>query len=49
MAHPVFQHDSMSKTGLNGYVSVFFVDYNTIDISGIGNIHKYLIKKKNIA
>ena len=35
----------MIKTGLNGYVYDFSVDYNTFDISDITNIHKYLMKK----
>ena len=29
------------KTGLNGYVYEFSVDYNIIDTSNIINIHKY--------
>ena len=36
------------KTGLNGYVYEFSVDYNIIDISNIINIHKYLMKKHDI-
>ena len=38
----------MKKTGLNGYVHDFSVDFNTTDISNIVDIHKYLIKKLNI-
>ena len=38
----------MIKTGLNGYVYNFSVDYNTIDTSNIIDIHKYLIKKHGI-
>ena len=34
------------KTGLNGYVYDFFVDYDIIDISNIINIRKYLMKKQ---
>ena len=34
------------KTGLNGYVYEFSVDYNIINTSNIISIHKYL--KKNI-
>ena len=34
------------KTGLNGYVYDFFVDYDIIDISNIINIRKYLLKKQ---
>ena len=36
------------KTGLNGCVHDFFVDYNTFDISVITDIHKYLMKKHDI-
>ena len=32
---------NMMKTGLNGYVYDFNVDYNIIDISNIIDIHKY--------
>ena len=33
------------KTGLNGYVYEFSVDYNIIDTSNIIDIRKYLMKK----
>ena len=33
------------KTGLNGNVYEFSVDYNIIDTSNIINIHRYLMKK----
>ena len=33
---------------LNGYVYDFSVDYNSIDVSDIINIYKYLIKKHGI-
>ena len=36
------------KTGLNGYVYEFSVDYEIIDTSNIINIHKYLMKKHDI-
>ena len=36
------------KTGLNRCVYDFPVDYKTIDVSDIVNIHKYLMKKPNI-
>ena len=38
-----FTANNMKKTGLNGYVYEFSVDYNVIDTSNIINIHKYLI------
>ena len=37
--------DNMKKTGFNGYVYDFRVDY---DIDDIRDIHKYLMKKNNI-
>ena len=40
--------NNMIKTGLNGYVYIFSVDYGTIDTSNIIDIHKYLIKKHGI-
>ena len=43
-----FASINMKKTGLNGYVYKFSVDYNIIDTSYITDIHIYLIKK-NIA
>ena len=38
--------DNKKKTGLNGYVYDFSVDYDSTDIDDIKNIHKYLMKKK---
>ena len=35
----------MKKTGLNGYVYDFSVDYNTIGVSDIVDNYKYLMKK----
>ena len=35
----------MKKTGLNGYVSDFSVDYDAITVFNILDIHKYLMKK----
>ena len=39
---------SMKKTGLYGTAYDFNVDYGTISVDDILNIHKYLIKKHNI-
>ena len=36
------------KTELNGSVCNFSADYNTVDISDIINIQKYLMKKHDI-
>ena len=43
-----FSVDNMKKTGLNGYVYDFIVDYDAIAIDGISDIHKYLMKKNDI-
>ena len=40
--------DNMKKTGFNGNVYDFSVDYDATDIDDIKDIHKYLIKKSNI-
>ena len=39
----------MKDTGLNGYAYDFCVDYNATDVDVIKDIHKYLMKKGNIA
>ena len=40
--------DNMKKTGFNGYVYDFSVDYDAIAVDDIKDIHKYLMKKNNI-
>ena len=40
-----FSVDNLKKTGLNGYVYDFSVDYDAIAIDDILGIHKYLMKK----
>ena len=41
--------DNMKKkTGFNGYVYDFSVDYGAIAVDDIKNIHKYLMKKNDI-
>ena len=40
--------DNMKKTGFNGYVYDFGVDYDATDINDVKDIHKYLMKKNNI-
>ena len=37
----------MKKTGLNGYVYDFSVDYDVITADDILDIHKYLMKKND--
>ena len=39
----------MKDTGLNGYVYDFNVDYYSSSVDHIKDIHKYLMKKNNIA
>ena len=40
--------DNMKKTGFNGYVYDFSVDYDAIAVDDIKDIHKYLMKKNNM-
>ena len=39
--------DNMKRTGFNGYVYDFSIDYNATDVD-VKDIHKYLMKKNNI-
>ena len=45
-----FSTSNMKKTGFNGCIYGFSVDYNAIDIDNINikDIHKYLMKKNGI-
>ena len=43
-----FSADNMKKTGLNGCIYDFSVDYNAITVDDILDIHKYLMKKNGI-
>ena len=40
--------DNMKKTGFNGYVYDFSVDYDATSVDDIKDIHKYFMKKNNI-
>ena len=40
--------DNMKKAGFTGYVYGFSVDYDPTAVDNFKNIHKYLMKKKNI-
>ena len=40
--------DNMKKTGFNGYVYDFSVDYDATDVDDIKDIHKHLMKKNDI-
>ena len=39
---------NMKKTGFNGYVYDFSVNYDAADVDDILDIHRYLMKKNNI-
>ena len=43
-----WSRDNMKKTGFNGYVYDFSVDYDATDVDDIKDIHKYLMKKNNL-
>ena len=43
-----FSVDNLKKTGLNGYIYDFTVDYDAIAVEDILNIHKYLMEKNYI-
>ena len=40
--------DNMKKTGLNGYIYDFSVDYDAIAVDDLLDVHNYLMKKNNI-
>ena len=40
--------DNMKKTGFDGYIYDFSVDYDATDVDDILDIHKYLMKKNNM-
>ena len=40
--------DNMIKTGFNGYIYNFSVDYDATSVDDIKNIHKYLMRKNNM-
>ena len=40
--------DNRKKSGFNGYIYDFSVDYDAISVSHILDIHKYLMKKNEI-
>ena len=43
-----FSVDNIKKTGLNGYLYNFSVDYDAIAVDDILDIHKYLMDKNDI-
>ena len=40
--------DNMRRTGFNGYIFDFSVDYDSTYVGDIKEIHKYLMKKNKI-
>ena len=40
--------DNMKRTGFNGYIYDFSLDYDATDVDDIKNIRKYLMKKNGI-
>ena len=40
--------DNMKKTGFNGYIYDFSIDYDAIAVDDILDIHNYLMKKNDI-
>ena len=40
--------DNIKRTGFNGYVYDFSIDYEAIAVDGIKDIYKYLMKKNDI-
>ena len=38
----------MEETGLNGWVYDFSVDYYSVDVDGIFDIHRYLMKSIDV-
>ena len=41
-------NNNMKKTGFNGYVYDFSIDYDATDVDDILYIHKNLMKKNNM-
>ena len=48
VATPFWPADNMKKTGFNGYVYDFSVDYDASDADDVLEIDKYLMNKNNI-
>ena len=40
--------DNMGRTGFNGYIYDFIVDYDSTDVDDVKDIHKYLMKNNGI-
>ena len=48
MFQKISQKSNMKKTRFNGYIYDFNVDYDSVDVDDILDIHKYLMKKNDI-
>ena len=48
MFQKIFQQVTWKKTGFNGHIYDFGVDYDAIDVDHIWNIYKYLMRKNDI-
>ena len=44
----VWSVDNSKRTGFNGYVYDFSIDYEAIAVDDIKDIHKYLMRKNNV-
>ena len=45
MFQKILHQVTWKKTGFNGYIYEFSVDYDSITVDDILDIHKYLMKK----
>ena len=43
-----FSVSNMKKTGFNGHIYDFSLDYDAIDVDDISDMYKYLMKKNGI-
>ena len=43
-----FSASNLKKTGFNGHIDDFSVDYDSIDVDDILDIHEYLMKNNDI-
>ena len=43
-----FSASNIKKAGFNDYIYEFSIDYNSIDVDDINDIHKHLMKKNDI-
>ena len=48
MFQKIFQQVTWKKIGFNGYIYDFSVDYYSIAVDDILDIHKYFMKKNDI-